>query len=133
MVTGERDLDTLLSSLSPLLMGGEYIFCCFPGARYGEHPELEPVAACLEAEGLTLIVPRLVADEHGLSYQTVFRGITLHVHSSLEAVGLTAAMATKLAEYGISANVVAGYFHDHIFVPSEDAEKAVAALHELSG
>ncbi len=133
MVTGERDLATLLNSLSPLLIDGEYVFCSVPGARYGEHPELAPVAACIEPEGLTLVIPRRRADEYGLAYETVFRGITLRVHSSLDAVGLTAAVATKLAECGISANVVAGYFHDHIFVPSEDAEKAMAALHELSG
>jgi hypothetical protein len=61
----------------------------------------------------------------------VFRGITLNVHSGLDAVGLTAALSSKLAEHGISANVIAGYFHDHIFVQNEHAEKAIAALNEL--
>ncbi|WP_036823971.1 ACT domain-containing protein, partial [Photobacterium sanctipauli] len=58
----------------------------------------------------------------------VFKGITLTVHSSLEAVGLTAAVATRLAEYSISANVVAAYYHDHVFVPVNRAEEALQAL-----
>ena len=60
------------------------------------------------------------------------RQITLKVHSSLEAIGLTAAMSRALMEAGISANVVAAYYHDHIFVPAADAERAVEALRQLS-
>ena len=59
------------------------------------------------------------------------RCITLTVHSSLEAVGLTAAIATELAGLGISANVVAAYYHDHVFVPCAQAEQAVAGLAAL--
>ena len=58
--------------------------------------------------------------------------ISLNVHSSLDAVGLTAAFSNRLAEYGISANVVAGFYHDHIFVHSELAEKAIRALGEIA-
>jgi hypothetical protein len=112
-------------------MDGEYVFCTFANARYGEHSELEPIAAFTETEGLTLVIPKSKADEHRLNYHLVFRGITLNVHSSLNAVGLTAAFSSKLAEHGISANVIAGYFHDHIFVQKEHAEKAIAALNEL--
>jgi hypothetical protein len=60
------------------------------------------------------------------------RQITLKVHSSLEAVGLTAAFSRALTEAGISANVVAAYYHDHIFVPATDAERAIEALRQLS-
>jgi len=131
-MTGETDLEKLLVSMSPILMDGEYVFCSFQNAQYGDHPELEPFASCIEPEGLTLIVPRPRADANRLGYETVFRGITLRIHSSLDAVGLTAAVSAKLTEYGISANVIAGYFHDHIFVQSEYAEKAMTALGELS-
>ncbi|MDX1489414.1 MAG: ACT domain-containing protein [Acidiferrobacterales bacterium] len=127
-MTGEQNLAKLLSSLSPELMHGEYVFHTFPDARYGDSPALEPFASVRESEGLTLIVPRGRADEHGLSYESVFRRITLGVHSSLDAVGLTAAFSSKLAEHGISANVIAGYYHDHIFVHRDHAEKAMAAL-----
>jgi hypothetical protein len=131
-VTGETDIEKLLVSMSPLLMDGEYVFYSFPHAQYGERSELEPFASCLEPEGLTLIVPRSRADAIGPDYESVFRGITLRIHSSLDAVGLTAAVSAKLTEHGISANVVAGYFHDHIFVQSKYAEKAMAALGEFA-
>jgi len=130
-MAGEKNLEKLLTSMSPTLMDGEYVFCTFDNARYGDYSELEPIAAFTETEGLTLVIPKSKADEHSLTYQLVFRGITLNVHSSLDAVGLTAAFSSKLAEHGISANVIAGYFHDHIFVQKEHAEKAIAALNEL--
>ena len=131
-MTGESDLRKLLATLSPSLQPDEYVFCHFQDGRYGDNAELEPIAAFQESEGLTLVIPRSRADEHDISYSSVFRAISLGVHSSLEAVGLTAAFATQLAEQGISANVFAGYFHDHIFVESRDAEGAMAALNTLA-
>ena len=132
-MSGEKNLEKLLSTMSPLLIAGEFVFCTFKEARYGEHSELEPIAAFTESEGLTLVIPKSKADEHGIKYESVFSCITLTVHSSLDAVGLTAAFSSKLAQHGISANVMAGYFHDHIFVQNELAEKAIAAISELTG
>ena len=129
---GETDLAILLQTMSPNLVPGEFVFCTFAHAEYGDRADLAPVAAVREDEGLTLVIPRTTADEHQLDYVSVFRQITLTVHSSLDAVGLTAAFARKLADHGISANVIAGYFHDHIFVPAELAENAMSALVELS-
>jgi hypothetical protein len=131
-MTGETNLKQLLASISPSLMDGEFVFCTFQDACYGDHAELEPIGAIREPEGLTLIVPLSKAVEHHLGYESVFRGITLGVHSSLEAVGLTAAFSSKLAEYGISANVIAGYYHDHLFVQCEHAQQAIEALRELA-
>ncbi len=119
-------------AIAPTIAAVEYVFCSFASARYGDHPELEPLACCMEPEGLTLVVPKEKADANGISYETVFKAITLQVHSSLDAVGLTAAVASRLAEHEISANVVAGHFHDHILVPREQVEKALAALAELA-
>jgi hypothetical protein len=132
-MTGEKDLDKLLAGLSPTLIPGEFVFLSFENAQYGDHSTLEPVAAVLESEGLTLVIPKGKADQHKIEYDSVFRCITLTVHSSLVAVGLTAAVSTKLAEHGISANLVAGYYHDHIFVPDAVAESAVSAIIELTG
>lgn len=132
-MSGEKNLAKLLGAMSPLLIAGEFVFCSFKKASYGDHSELEPIAAFTENEGLTLVIPKSKADEHGIKYESLFRCITLTVHSSLEAVGLTAAFSSKLAEHGISANVMAGYFHDHIFVQNELAEKAIAAISELTG
>jgi hypothetical protein len=129
---GETDLIKLLASMSPTLMEGEYVFLSFENANYGDHANLAPIASFIESEGLTLIVPRANADSKNLTYESVLRGITLKVHSSLEAVGLTAAFSRKLTENNISANVIAGYFHDHIFVQATDAKLAMEALNELS-
>ncbi|MEP5568887.1 MAG: ACT domain-containing protein [Halioglobus sp.] len=131
-MSGESDLNALLASMSPRLDAKDYVFWSAENAQYGDHSDLEPVASCMEPEGLTLVITKAKADARALPYDAVFKRITLEVHSSLEAVGLTAAFATKLSEHGISANVVAGYFHDHIFVQSELADRAMAALGELS-
>ena len=131
-MAGEEDLSRLLRTMSPTLIAGEFVFCSFADARYGDYPDLEPIAAVTEREGITLVIPRSKADENGPEYDSVFRCITLTVHSSLDAVGLTAAVSSKLAEHGISANVIAGHFHDHIFVSAELATTALEALDELT-
>ena len=130
---GETDLASLLSSLHPELVAGEFVFCTLKNARYGGYAELSPLASFQEREGLTLVLPRHSADVAGFGYDCVFRCITLAVHSSLEAVGLTAAVAARLAGRDISANVIAGYYHDHIFVPSERAVDALALLDSSGG
>ena len=131
-MTGEKNLGKLLRSLSPTLGADEYVFCSFEDAHYGDRLDLEPIGSVREKEGLTLVVPKSKADEHEVPYDSVFRCITLNVHSSLDAVGLTAAFSNKLAEHGISANVIAGFFHDHIFVQSERADEAIEAINELT-
>lgn len=130
-MTGEENLPTLLATMKPQLRDTAYVFCTIENAQYGEYTELSPIASFMETEGLTLIIPQPEADNAGLSYDSAFRCITLTVHSSLDAVGLTAAVANKLADKGISANVIAAYYHDHIFVPSQCAAKAIKALTEL--
>jgi hypothetical protein len=131
-MSGEKNLAKLLSSMSPQLVAGEFVFCTFENAYYGDHSGLQPIASFSESEGLTLVIAKTTADLQQIHYESVFRCITLKVHSSLDAVGLTAAFAAKLAQHGISANVIAGYYHDHIFVRRELAHKAIEALKELS-
>lgn len=128
---GEIDLEKLLALLQPKLLSGSYVFCSVAGAKYGDLAELNPVASYQEEEGLSLVLEQQAADQAGLDYSFVCKGITLSVHSSLEAVGFTAAVANKLASCGISANVVAGYFHDHVFVPADKAEMAMSVLTEI--
>jgi hypothetical protein len=77
-------------------------------------------------------VRREDADARGLIYSFIGRWITLQLHSALDAVGLTAALSTALGQAGISCNVFAGYHHDHILVPSPDADRALAVLRTLS-
>jgi hypothetical protein len=118
--------------MQPRLIEGEYVFCSVPHRQYGELAELTPLASYQEVEGLSLLLLKQQADTASLSYDSVFRGITLSVHSSLDAVGLTAVVATRLADHGIPANVVAACFHDHVFVPTRQAELALQLLLELS-
>ncbi len=131
-MTGLTELDQLLAALNPQLVEGEFVFCCAEGTPV-DWDALQPVATFREDEGLTLVLPRAVAEGAGLAFDGVFRQITLRVHSSLAAVGLTAAVSAQLAARGISANMVAAYYHDHIFVPAGRAAEALQALGELSG
>jgi uncharacterized protein len=130
---GETDLPRLLADLAPQLLPESYVFCSLPHGTYGDGAELAPLAAFLEDEGLTLVVPERRAREAHLAYTSVFRCITLTVHSRLTGVGLTAAVSTKLARRGISVNVIAAAYHDHLFVPAGQAEQALAGLAELIG
>ena len=81
-----------------------------------------------EQEGITIIIKKELADTQHLKYPFVAAWITLTVHSSLEAVGLTAAFSVALTQQGISCNVVAAFFHDHIFVEKKQREKAMEIL-----
>lgn len=129
-MTGERDLGVLLRGMRPELNEGRYVFTSVPGAV----PEgLAPVVTVAEPEGLTLVVRQEEADRAGLAYEYVAGWITLRVHSALDAVGLTAAVATALARAGLSCNVVAGFHHDHLFVPYDAAAEALRHLGELAG
>ena len=130
-MSGETNLQQLLCTMSPKLMPDDYVFCTVPN-DYSEINAVAPLALFREAEGLTLVITKESAIANNLSFSSVFKQITLTVHSSLEAVGLTAAVATKLAEKGISANVIAAYYHDHIFVQADKAALAIEALTELS-
>lgn len=128
-----EDLKELLANMHPVLAPDVYVFCTFPEGSYGDLAELQPVASFMEVEGLTLVVKRELADAHGCDYAPgTMRMISLKVYSSLTAVGLTAAISGQLTRYGISANIIAGYHHDHVFVPEERAEEAVQALGVLS-
>jgi hypothetical protein len=130
-MTAIADLDVLLKSMSPELIEGNYVFCTVDGALT-DYVQLNPISTFREKEGLTLVLEENVATRALLDFDGIFSLITLSVHSSLEAVGLTAAFATKLGSYGISANVIAGYYHDHIFVQKEKADEAMSALREFS-
>ncbi|WP_065258595.1 ACT domain-containing protein [Pseudomonas bananamidigenes] len=129
-MAGETSLTTLLRSMSPQLNAGEYVFCTL---RDGQLPSgLDVVGSFREEEGLTVILERSHAERAGFSYDYVAAWITLNVHSALEAVGLTAAFATALGKAGISCNVIAGYYHDHLFVGQADAERAMQVLRDLA-
>lgn len=130
-MSGEKNLAKLITSMTPILLSDEYIFGMLEQVDYQQLSVLEPIGTFQEKEGLTVMLTKEKADQHGIDYEGVFKCITLNVHSSLDAVGLTAAVSTKLTQANISANVVAAYYHDHIFVAAKDADNALAALEEL--
>src|SRR5258708_10576850 len=125
-MTGEKDLGKLLKAIKPELQPGDYVFCTTEDLRMV--PPAETILMFRENEGITIIVRKELADKLGLNYSFVAGWITLTVHSSLEAVGLTAAFSKALSEKGISCNVVAAFYHDHLFVRRQDTAKAMAIL-----
>jgi hypothetical protein len=127
---GEADLLILISQMSPLLDDQVWAFVSVDEVS-SEYVAEHALATFREAEGTTLIVPWEIAQEYDVCSEPMSR-ITLNIHSSLEAVGLTAAVSQALASEAISANVVAGFYHDHIFVPQTAGERAVACLTLLS-
>lgn len=130
IMPGETNLQKMLRLLEPVLQEGDYVFCAL------HQPHIVPVSDCLmlfrEDEAETAIVRKEKADALELAYDGIFAWITLTVHSSLEAVGLTAAFSQALAARGISCNVVAAFYHDHIFVKRTHAAAAMEALAALS-
>ncbi len=129
-MAGEINLSTLLASMKPELHRGEYVFCTVPSLN--GLPIHQLVAFFTEKEGITVILPISVANRLQLQYTFVAAWITLTIHSSLEAVGLTAAFSKVLSDANISCNVVAAYYHDHIFVPVKDAARAMDLLYSLA-
>lgn len=123
------DLGELLRTLEPVLNGGVYVYTQIPSGR--DAAGIDAVAMLREREGVTLVVREEEAVRHGLPVLFRAAWITLTVHSDLEAVGLTAAFARALSDAGIGCNVIAGAHHDHIFVPLDKAQHALAALRAL--
>lgn len=125
------DLSTLIENLQPVLDPDEYVFCTVNG-DLTHYLSLKPLATFVEEEGLTLILTKPQAQSLGACADSTFKRITLLVYSSLEAVGLTAVVASALAKEGISANVIAAYHHDHVFVPIKQANHAMQVLINLN-
>ncbi len=129
-MVGETDLEKLLQDMDPQLNAGEYVFCTLD---LKDRPSnLEPLGWFHEREGMTVVLSKVQADQLGLAYSFVSAWITLNIHSSLEAVGLTAAVSQALAQAGISCNIIAAYYHDHLFVPLADASRALEILQRLT-
>lgn len=127
---GETNLQQLLRTMKPALNEGEFIFYSLPDLSVININDI--IFSFKEKEGFTVILEKSLADKLNIPYSFVAAWITLTVHSSLEAVGLTAAFSKALADEQISCNVVAGFYHDHIFVAKQDAERAMQALGKLS-
>lgn len=129
-MSGEKNLAILLKTMKPELNPGEYVFCKVDNLDIINPDKI--IMLFREKEALTIILKREFADSFNLKYSYVASWITLTVHSSLEAVGLTAAFSKALSENDISCNVVAAYYHDHIFVDVRNIDKAMSVLNNFS-
>lgn len=127
---GEKNLEIILKSLQPKLNTGEYVFCSIQTLNNIDTEDI--LLFFREQEAITIIIKKEIADRYDLTYSFVAAWITLNVFSALDAVGLTAAFSTALSNELISCNVVAGYYHDHIFVDSKHAAKAMKILQAFS-
>lgn len=128
-MSGEQDLGRLLAGLEPHLHPDLLVYASVdPGVAI---PKVDAFATIVEEEGTTLVLRAEDAEAVELHPEFPCRRIELRVHSSLDAVGMTAAFATALADHGISANVIAGLRHDHLLVPVDEAERALAVLLDL--
>jgi uncharacterized protein len=122
------DLQTLLRSMEPMLNAGQYVFATLASPAAAELRWTQAIAVIREPEGLSVVLEEAEAIRLGFGSEPRFAWITLSVNSDLQAVGLTAAFASALGRAGISCNVVAGAQHDHIFVPVEQAARAMDEL-----
>ena len=129
-MSGEHDLVTLLRSLNAVLQPDTYVFVSRSGQ--GIPPDLVPRMVFQEAEGTTFIVLRDEAEALGWSYEFPCRMITLNIHSALDAVGFLARITTVLAKARMGVNPVSGFYHDHLFVPEDRADDAMAVLAQLA-
>jgi hypothetical protein len=125
-MSGERDLVQLRRRMAPHLHPDTFVFCSF--ADFMIPAGLDPICTVREAEGITAIVEKQQAVRAGATGLFESRLITLTVHSSLDAVGFLACLATTLADADIPCNVVAGYHHDHLFVPVNRVDEAMQLL-----
>jgi len=123
---GETDLQRMLATLQVERRPAVYTFVAVEVPT----PGLLAAADAMVAEGglTTLVLPVEAARRAGLPVTVELAWLTLTVFSSLEAVGLTAAVSAALAARDIACNVLAGYHHDHLLVPWARADDAVAAL-----
>lgn len=129
-MVGESNLTVLLSSMTATLVDGIYVFMTLKDQPLPT--TIKPRMMFEEAEGTTYILRKEEAENARLDYEFPSRMITLEIHSSLDAVGFIARIATELAKAEMGVNPVSGYFHDHLFVPDGRHTEALQILEQLS-
>ena len=131
-MTGISDLNELLKNMKPKLVLNNLVFCSVSKKHY-KQLNISPIMIFREDEGVTLIIKKKIALKNSLCHSntTTWSMISLTVHSSLEAIGFIAEITKYLARFGVSTNVVSAFYHDHLFVRSEETEKVLKLLEKF--
>ncbi len=129
-MSGEIQVERLLKNMNPEINMGEYVFCTVDNLKKINFTDL--VAYIKEKEGFTLVMEKNKAISLGLDFRFTSSWITLNVHSSLDAIGFNSIISNSLTENKISCNLIAGFYHDHLFVNKKDAKRAINILKILS-
>ncbi len=136
MHSGDRleaisDLNVLIKNMKPKIALAEYVFCVVSEAKF-RLMNIKPICTFREREGVTAIIDKASADSNGIHYTGTWKLISISIYSDLHSIGFLAAITAKLAEAGISVNIVSAYHHDHLFVPLEKAQACMQLLKKMS-
>jgi hypothetical protein len=126
----EKDLKKLLSSINPLMAPSEFVFCSITEERLVAL-DVTPLCLFRETEAVSVILEKSAADKNNLNYDGSWKLITCQVNSDLQAVGFLSAIAKAFSDADIPLNAVSAYFHDHLLVPSDQADHALQILNTL--
>lgn len=129
-MVGETNLTVLLSTMTGALVEGVFVFATLKDSSLPSH--IKPKMIFEEAEGTTYILHKEDAEASDIPFEFPSRMITLEIHSSLEAVGFMARIATELAKEDMGVNPVSAFFHDHIFIPEGREIDALRVLKRIS-
>jgi hypothetical protein len=123
-----RETAAMIAAMAPVLDPATYAFVTLADPARAAAALPLALASFREDEGLSLILPLPTARGLGFADPIPMARITLTVQSALDGTGLTAAVATALAQAEIPCNMVAAFHHDHVFVPAAKAARALAVL-----
>lgn len=123
--------DQMISGMTPELQPGVFVFVTTDDDVLAGRLSAQAISTFKEKEGMSVIIPISLAEELDFNVDHPMQCITLNVYSSLEGVGLTAAVATALGQAAIPCNMVAAFHHDHVFVPADMSANALAVLERL--
>lgn len=126
----DSTLAHILQNLNPVLDEQEYVFCT---VKEDSSVAITSGLCCFfEEEGVTVVLEKIKAEELSIPFKFTWKRITLGIHTELTAVGVIAALTSRLSAHDICVNVVSAYYHDHLFVLSSQAKKTIEILQSFS-
>ena len=125
------ELKDILGNLKPRILEGSFVFTTSNDELDHLMKTFKPIATFREEEGITLVISKDEADKFNIKYDSLFRCISLGVHSSLNSYGLISSISSELTKKKISSNVFSGFYHDHIFVQADLADTAIQVINSL--